>query len=133
MSRIHPIAVVPLLLASLACVAGEAAPTAGAAPEAQCADEAPAMRAWRDPKTGQWVSRPATPEDAQRATRRTEATSKSSEDLVVERLPDGSERVDLRGRFQSTARVERRVDGSLAMDCNVSALPADVEPADADR
>lgn len=45
------------------------------------------------------------------------ALTRSTEGLVVERLPDGSRRVDLRGRFRSYSVASLAADGTIKLAC----------------
>jgi len=47
-----------------------------------------------------------------------EMTSESDEGLVIEQQPDGSELVDLQGRFMSVAIATPNADGSYTVSCH---------------
>lgn len=133
--------VAALLLASLAAVSIQAAePTATASDdelqtatnaqdEATAADAtspAPtleALRVYRDPETGALVKAPEIPGKAlspglQRR------VSRSTEGLAAKTLRDGTETLDLQGRFLVLSVAKRQADGTFATSCVHSAEAA---------
>ena len=76
-------------------------------------DDAPGtsgLRAAIDPATGELTSEPVAADAVQSVT---DPLQWSSEGLVIETLPDGTERVDLQGRFQSASYARVAADGAL--------------------
>jgi hypothetical protein len=84
------------------------------------------MRAYRDPATGALIERPVTAEQKRIAEQPIGDFNKSSAGLVIVRLPDGSEMVDLQGRFQHAMRALRNETGTQVLSCGDSAWLPDL-------
>lgn len=107
---------VALILVALAAPA-LADPVAPQAPTA-------AMRAYRDPQTGQWVAQPATPE--QLAAAQVGLGHRNDALMRAETVPGVGVLLHLNGQVQMSTVVHRDADGHFATSCVTSAAaPAD--------
>ncbi len=80
----------------------------------------PGRMAFRDPQTGERVSRPSAEEVEAMKAAFARHFDQSTEDLEEVELPNGTIMIDLRGRFQHATIVNRNPDGSRTHTCTQS-------------
>jgi hypothetical protein len=122
-----PFALIPALLLATALAPAAAAPgspspvandEAATRGNAATAPATAAMRAFRDPETGALVQEPVTPEQQRMVEQWNRAIDKSGAGLVVLSSPNGTQMVDLQGRYQHVMRAARDDAGSIALSCS---------------
>jgi hypothetical protein len=75
------------------------------------------MRAYVDPQTGKVGAPPPDQAAPLPSAAEQDASSTSSEGLVVVPAPGGGEMVDLQGRFQTSITATLKPDGTVQTDC----------------
>jgi hypothetical protein len=100
-----------IVAAFLAAAVGSASSSVAEEPNPASPADAPAMRVYRDPNTGELTSPPAA------AARRGAAAAPAPQPLIVEPSAKGGVKIRLDERHRQTVRVTKDAAGKSKLDC----------------